>query len=336
MTNVIKQIVNEGEYGAQTIKMVVRANERGATGAQGPQGLQGPQGIRGPRGFDGAIQYRAGAGIRITDDNIIEATSEAVAAWGAIQGNINNQTDLQQEFNQYAKTSTLSTVATSGSYNDLLNKPTIPTVNDATLTVQNDGTNVATFTANSSTNATANIVPPVKVGSIISVPNSTVQLADKNNASIYPLTNAVVDGTISTNSIADGAVTTAKIDSNAVTAAKIDLSTLSGNYSTSEVDTGFTWTNGSAIYKKTVDIGALPNATTKSVAHNISNFGVPVKLEGMCISNAGSGYPMNGARPSNNTLTVSAYVTTTNVVVETGSDRSDWTGYATIYYTKTS
>ena len=57
----------------------------------------------------------------------------------------------------YAKTSSLATVATSGSYNDLTNKPTIPTVNNATLTIQANGTQKGTFTANSSTNTTINI-----------------------------------------------------------------------------------------------------------------------------------------------------------------------------------
>ena len=56
---------------------------------------------------------------------------------------------------------TLATVATSGSYNDLSNKPTIPTVNNATLTIQKNGVNVQTFTANSSSNKTANIIVPV-------------------------------------------------------------------------------------------------------------------------------------------------------------------------------
>ena len=44
--------------------------------------------------------------------------------------------------------------------------PTIPTVNNATLTIQKNGTNVATFTANSSTNATANITVPTKVSEL--------------------------------------------------------------------------------------------------------------------------------------------------------------------------
>ena len=51
----------------------------------------------------------------------------------------------------------LAPVATSGSYNDLDDKPTIPTVNNATLTIQKNGSNVATFAANASQNATANI-----------------------------------------------------------------------------------------------------------------------------------------------------------------------------------
>lgn len=54
----------------------------------------------------------------------------------------------------------LAKVATSGSYNDLSNKPTIPTVNNGTLTIQKNGTTVATFSANQSGNATANITVP--------------------------------------------------------------------------------------------------------------------------------------------------------------------------------
>lgn len=46
--------------------------------------------------------------------------------------------------------------ATSG-MGVILNKPTIPTVNNATLTIQKNGTTVNTFTANASSNVTANI-----------------------------------------------------------------------------------------------------------------------------------------------------------------------------------
>lgn len=58
--------------------------------------------------------------------------------------------------------------------------------------------------------------------------------------------------TVNTLSILDSAITAAKLASASVTESKLDFSTLKfGNYSTSEVDTGFKWINGSAIYKKT-------------------------------------------------------------------------------------
>ena len=60
----------------------------------------------------------------------------------------------------------LTKVATSGSYNDLTNKPTIPTVNNATLTIQKNGTTVKTFTANASANVTANITVPTKTSEL--------------------------------------------------------------------------------------------------------------------------------------------------------------------------
>ena len=59
-----------------------------------------------------------------------------------------------------ANSDELSNVAFTGSYNDLSDKPTIPTVNNATLTIQKNGTTVKTFTANQSTAATANITVP--------------------------------------------------------------------------------------------------------------------------------------------------------------------------------
>ena len=60
-------------------------------------------------------------------------------------------------WNDVADKPSFATVATSGSYNDLSNKPTIPTVNNGTLTIQQNGTTVDTFTANSNTDKTVNI-----------------------------------------------------------------------------------------------------------------------------------------------------------------------------------
>lgn len=80
---------------------------------------------------------------------------------------------------------TFATVATSGSYNDLSNKPTIPTVNNATLTIQKNSTNVATFTANAASNVTANI----------SVPTATSDLTNDSGFidEVSTITNARID-----------------------------------------------------------------------------------------------------------------------------------------------
>ena len=49
-------------------------------------------------------------------------------SWGRITGNINNQTDLQAEFQTKADVSSLSTVATTGLYSDLTGTPNLATV----------------------------------------------------------------------------------------------------------------------------------------------------------------------------------------------------------------
>ena len=51
-------------------------------------------------------------------------------------------------------------------YSLLSNTPTIPTVNNATLTIQKNGSTVNTFTANASSNVTANITVPTKTSQL--------------------------------------------------------------------------------------------------------------------------------------------------------------------------
>ena len=69
-------------------------------------------------------------------------------------------------WNDVSDKPSFATVATSGSYNDLSNKPTIPTVNNATLTIQKNGTTVDTFTANSSSDKTVNISVPTNTNEL--------------------------------------------------------------------------------------------------------------------------------------------------------------------------
>ena len=66
----------------------------------------------------------------------------------------------------YVEADDLATVATSGAYSDLSGTPTIPTVNNATLTIQKNSTDVATFTANASANVTADIFVPTQTSDI--------------------------------------------------------------------------------------------------------------------------------------------------------------------------
>lgn len=65
--------------------------------------------------------------------------------------------DLAQKIRAKADSSSLAPVATSGLYSDITGAPTIPTVYNGTLTIQQNGTTLGTFSANQSTNETINI-----------------------------------------------------------------------------------------------------------------------------------------------------------------------------------
>ena len=71
--------------------------------------------------------------------------------------NLTNSARLIEEMEKKVNSSSLATVATSWSYTDLSNKPTIPTVNDSTITVQKNGTDVDSFTTNAAAWKTINI-----------------------------------------------------------------------------------------------------------------------------------------------------------------------------------
>lgn len=88
----------------------------------------------------------------------ISAKIKSYFSAAANRQNLTSGEEIQTSFGKIAKwLGDLKTVAFTGSYNDLTNKPTIPTVNNGTLTIQQNGTTKATFTANQSGNSTANI-----------------------------------------------------------------------------------------------------------------------------------------------------------------------------------
>ena len=79
----------------------------------------------------------------------------------------------------------LATVATSGSYNDLSNKPTIPTVNNAKFSVKGAGTEVASTTANASSASSVDIVAGDNVTITPDATNSKITIAATDTNTTY-------------------------------------------------------------------------------------------------------------------------------------------------------
>ena len=107
------------------------------------------------------------------------------------------------------------------------------------------------------------------------------------------------------------------------------------SYSTEEVFTGSYWIDGKPIYRKVVDFGILPNATNKTVAHNISNIDKIISISGWTSNNTQT-LPLPYTNPSGLSYQIMVYANTTNVIVRTAIDRREYTTtYITLEYTKT-
>lgn len=65
--------------------------------------------------------------------------------------------ELATKINSKAEAASLAPVATSGLYSDIVGAPTVPTVYNGALSIQQNGTTIDTFTANSSEDKTVNI-----------------------------------------------------------------------------------------------------------------------------------------------------------------------------------
>ena len=83
--------------------------------------------------------------------------------WGNITGDISNQSDLQTALNAKANAASLATVASSGSYDDLSNKPTIGT---GTITIKKNGETIDSFGLNQTASQNINIAVPTKVSDL--------------------------------------------------------------------------------------------------------------------------------------------------------------------------
>lgn len=162
-----------------------------------------------------------------------------------------------------------------------------------------------------------------------------VQLIDKNGDNIFPVAT-VANGATITMTDTDPGEGSALGDNEYI--AVYGGSPIIMDYSTSEVDTGAKWIDGSAIYKKTINFGALPNNTTKNVSHNISNLSKILKIEGIAInSDADRIFPLPFASETSLVNAIEVWASATVVSVQSGIDRSGFTeSYITLYYTKSS
>lgn len=199
----------------------VTNGEQGVTGPEGPKGPEGPQGPAGADGADGisvtGVSLQSTSGkvktYRMTfsdgtyfDYNVTDGedgsgsgdmtkavydSNDAVANAGGISAFVTGLINA------------LATVARTGAYSDLTGLPTIPTVNNGTLTIQQNGTTKGRFDANQSSLETVNIVTDewstsaqVSSGSVsFTIPSNTFGYdlyCERPNVSV---TNVAVNGT---------------------------------------------------------------------------------------------------------------------------------------------
>ena len=106
------------------------------------------------------------------------------------------------------------------------------------------------------------------------------------------------------------------------------------HYSENEQVIG-TWIDGSTLYEKTIDFGALPNNTTKSVNHGIINLDKVAFLNGIAYK-SGDIIPIPFSHSGNVSNQPQLSIGNTTVNIRTANDQSDRTGYITVRYTKSS
>lgn len=105
--------------------------------------------------------------------NALDTLNELAAA---LNDDANFASTVTTALSAKANSADLATVATSGSYNDLSNKPTI---NDSTITIQKNGSTIDTFTTNGSAK-TINIPVPTKTSDLTNDSN----FVDTSNSAV--------------------------------------------------------------------------------------------------------------------------------------------------------
>ena len=109
-------------------------------------------------------------------------------------------------------------------------------------------------------------------------------------------------------------------------------------YLEEERKTNKVWIDGKTIYRKVIDFGALPNATKKDVAHNISNLEQFIRIEGVSTRQDNTKFSQSLPLVYKNiesNYNTSLGVDVQTVSIQTKEDRSMFNGYVILEYTKT-
>ena len=107
-------------------------------------------------------------------------------------------------------------------------------------------------------------------------------------------------------------------------------------YSLYEIDTGMKWIDGKPIYRKVIDCGYLPNASSKNVAigYSLNQINI-VRLYGTARENTGYTISIPHVSSGQSNSQVQCEVSTNGIFLRTGVNYSNLYCYVTLEYTKT-
>ncbi len=105
-------------------------------------------------------------------------------------------------------------------------------------------------------------------------------------------------------------------------------------YSTNETDTGKKWVDGKKIYRKVYATGNLANAGRTTIALGIT-YSAIISITGY-VSNGTNTFSLPFPSESSLGAVIKPFVEGTNIYIDTGNDRSAYSGYIIIEYTKSS
>lgn len=264
----------QGEQGPPGAK-----GEKGDTGPQGIQGEKGDTGLTGPKGDTGLQGPKGDTGVGVAaggttgqflikksntdyDTEWAAETDPTVPAWAKQPtkpsyskseiglGNVDNTSDankpvstaVQNELNLKANTLDLSDVATTGSYNDLSDKPTIPTVPVQSVSGKTgDVILVKADVGLGNVNNTSDLDKPVSTATQTAlnakVDSSLLPAAVKTNETLTSINDLSLSGNVLTISYTgeNGVVQTKNIDLSSLTTTDVKVSNANYNASTNVI-----------------------------------------------------------------------------------------------------